>query len=137
MEQSNKGFKMLTKVKKDVEILDLLNLTNNMKELLLGASWWFEMMGFEFVITSIKSDRENIKTISSTHEEGRAVDIRSRELNEKHIKSFIQFCEDNYSHVGAISAKDNVVRPVVYHNNHFHLQVKREKSFMEKMKFWS
>jgi len=125
-----------TKVKKDVEILDLLNLTENMKELLLGASWWFEMHEIEFVITSIKSDRENVKSVSSTHEDGRAVDIRSNHLNEKQIKRFIQFCEDNYSHIGAISAKDNVVRPCVYHDNHFHLQVRREKTLIDKMKFW-
>ena len=127
---------MVTKIKKDVEILDLLNLTENMKELLLGASWWFNMHEFDFVITSIKSDRENVKSKSNTHEDGRAVDIRSRELNEKHIKRFIQFCEDNYSHIGAISSKDLKVRPCVYHDNHFHLQVRHEKSLAEKLKFW-
>lgn len=136
MGQNNREIKMLTKVKKDVEILDLLDATENLKELIRGAKWYFDMQELDFVITSIYSDRENVKTISNTHEDFRAIDIRSKQLNEKQIKSFIQFCEDNYSHIGAISSKDLKVRPCVYHDNHFHLQVRREKTLIDKMKFW-
>ena len=125
-----------TKVKKDVEVLDLLDATENLKELIKGAKWYFDMQELDFVITSIYSDRKNVKSVSTTHEDFRAIDIRSKHLSEKQIKRFIQFCEDNYSHIGAISAKNNVVRPCVYHDNHFHLQVRREKTLIDKMKFW-
>ena len=128
---------MITKLKEKVEPLDLMDATENLKQLIRAAKWWFEMQGLEFTITSIYSDRVDVKSKSTTHEDFRAIDIRSRHLNKKQIESFIQFCEDNFSHIGAISSKDLKVRPCIHHNNHFHLQVRREKSLVEKLRFWA
>ena len=136
MIKMSEGKKRKTKFKRDVEPLDLLQLTENMRIILRVSKRFFDHHQLEFVITSIKSDREGVKTVSTTHEEGRAVDIRSSHLTEDQIKNFLRFCDNQFSHLGAISSKDLKVRACVYHNNHFHLQARRQETLIDKMKFW-
>ena len=76
------------------------------------------------VITSLKSDRTNVQSVSSTHEDGRAFDIRTREWDRATIHKLEYFLNTNYSDLGAISKSNGAPRVAYYHNNHMHIQVR-------------
>ena len=115
--------------KSDVNPRDITWFTYSCGVLFLAAIKYFQDRGWEFVVTSLKTDRSaNLKTVSSTHEDGRAFDIRSRNLTELEIENLIKYFEKHYSNIGAISYSDNKARPVVYHNNHLHFQVRKDGS---------
>jgi hypothetical protein len=75
-------------------------------------------------ITSLISDRDGIKTVSNSHQEGRAFDIRTAGWTEQSIHRFCFIMNRNYRDIAAISASDGVERAAVYHNNHIHMQVR-------------
>lgn len=80
-------------------------------------------------ITSIITDRNGIRTASTTHEEGRAIDISVKGWDAKDIQGLISVMEYHHSNISAISASTLKPRPVVWHDSgygdHLHLQVKR------------
>jgi len=62
---------------------------------------------------------------SSTHQTGRALDVRTRHWNKEQISDVARFLSgyDHTEKVGAISSTDSIRRLGYYHKNHFHIQV--------------
>lgn len=84
-------------------------------------------------ITSLVSDRENVKAVSKTHEQGRAIDISTHGWTEQHCNRFKFIMNRDYKDLGAISYSDLKARAVVYgdskHLDHFHLQVRPNANY--------
>ncbi len=81
-------------------------------------------------ITSLASDRENVRAVSRTHEEGRAIDISSKNWSKDNIKGAIEYMNKIAGHYGAFSYRDQVQRVIIHHEafgqgDHFHIQVMR------------
>lgn len=78
------------------------------------------------VITSLKHDRANIKTVSKTHETGRAIDISVGGWSDSDISECAEYIEIKASGLGAYSLSDGQQRPFIYHDagfgSHIHLQ---------------
>jgi hypothetical protein len=88
--------------------------------------------GHKFIITDLLSDAfedARLGRVSTSHSEGRAVDIRTRDFPREFIKEFEKYFESKYGHMGAISKKTGNPNLVYWHNSghgeHFHVQIKR------------
>lgn len=82
------------------------------------------------VVTSMISDRENVKKSTKTHEEGRAIDVSTKGWREKDIEDIQKIMLLEHHRIAAISYSDLKPKPCVYHNyenqgDHLHLQVRR------------
>ena len=86
------------------------------------------------VITSMKSDRKNVQSVSTTHEDGRAFDIRTRDWNKNTIHKLVYFLNTNYSEWGAISKNSGKSVVALYHNNHIHIQVRPNANLQKYLK---
>jgi hypothetical protein len=79
------------------------------------------------VITRIVDDKIAGVSVSDSHR-GRAIDIRSQSWSPIAIKKIVEYINNKYSHIGAISLSDGKPRAIVHHDAglkmHFHLQVK-------------
>ena len=80
-------------------------------------------------ITSLISDRKDVKSVSRTHEQGRAVDISVKGWTQQHIHRFVFIMNRDYREIAAISASDGIPRAVIYHEyegqgDHLHLRVR-------------
>jgi len=83
------------------------------------------------VVTSgIRTHAQNVsaKSKSRTHEEGRAFDLRTRNIPQNLIFDLTESAEIEFGNIGAISYKTHKSRPVVYgdenHLDHIHFQVR-------------
>lgn len=114
----------ILKFKDDVNSKDLEQLKPATWILLSVVVLYCERWDLPLKITSLISDRENVKAVSTTHETGRAFDISVKGWTEKHIHRFCYFVNLNYTEIAAISSSDGKKRAAVFHNNHIHLQVK-------------
>jgi hypothetical protein len=117
-------------LKEDVVLADLLALNPKVFIVLGHFLTYADKHGLPVTITSIISDRENVESVSTTHEDGRAIDIRSKDWPLHHRQEVIEYMHHIASHYGAISASDNQRRVIVHHDymgqgGHFHLQVSR------------
>jgi len=63
---------------------------------------------------------------STTHQSGRALDIRTKYWSKEQLTGVARFLSgyDHTENVGAISKSDGLKRLAYYHNNHLHIQVK-------------
>jgi hypothetical protein len=89
-----------------------------------------DQKGLDVTITSIKSGRELIHTVSQTHEEGRAIDIRSRDWPEKTKKELVEKLNNEMGHLGAIGLFTGERKVIILeedtgHGEHFHVQVSK------------
>jgi hypothetical protein len=120
--------KWCVEFKDDVKPDDIRFFTPNCAILFLEAIRYFEDNGFPMVVTSIKSDRGGIQTISTTHEDGRAFDVSSKGFSERKIKDVVSHFNSQFKNIGAISYSDLVPRAVLHHDSgygaHFHFQVR-------------
>lgn len=116
----------MIRFKSGVQPLELMNLQPFMQMLLKGAYHWHKQNDLTMVITSIKSDREGVESKSSTHEDYRAVDIRTRHMSDEQIAELVDHLCTKFIDIAAISAKDHIARAAIYHNEHIHLQVRRQ-----------
>ncbi len=78
-------------------------------------------------ITSVFSDRLNVKSKSRTHEDFRAIDISTMGWREKDALDAVTFLNEKHKDIAAISASDLKPRAAIYHNyenqgSHLHLQ---------------
>ena len=113
--------------KEDINLSDLAILTPKMGLLLIAVMQYCEQKNLQCKITSLKSDRKNIKSISSTHESGRAADLSTRNWSKFEIDEFVFHFNTYFRNMGAISYSDGKPRAAVYHDAghgaHIHLQV--------------
>ena len=112
------------KLKSGVKIEDLQELVPEVFFILGTALRWCKDRNLEVVITSIKSDRDNIKTVSDTHN-GRAIDIRTRDWSQETIDELELYLNIHCQKYEA-PLKGGGGRVAYYHNNHLHLQVARK-----------
>ena len=89
--------------------------------------------GYRFVITDLLSDAledARLNRVSTSHREGRAVDIRTRDFSREFVREFENYFEAKYGKFGAISKKTGKRNLIVFHDNghgeHFHVQISRE-----------
>lgn len=117
--------KYFTLKKGSVNSSELQNMNPKLM-LVLGHFLTFcELHGLPCQITNITNKFKQSKT--STHVDGRAIDISVRGWAEMDIVNARQYMESVAGHYGAISARDYKKRVFVYHNvglgDHIHLQV--------------
>jgi hypothetical protein len=120
----------MVNTKEDIVLEDLLALNPKVFIVLGHFMAYAEKHNLPVTITSIISDRVNVESVSSTHEEGRAIDLRSSDWPEYHRQEVVEYMLHIANHYGAISASDNHRRVIVHHDykgqgGHFHLQVSR------------
>jgi len=72
---------------------------------------------------------------STSHQEGRAFDLRTRDWNADQLAQFIGYFNAKYESLGALNSKGEV-KFIVYHNSghgdHFHVQFNRSFSTLAK-----
>lgn len=117
-------------IKDDVVLEDIMLLSPKVLIVLGHLITFADTRGLPVVVTSIISDRENVQSVSRTHEDGRALDVSVKGWTKTDIDDCIAYLNNIASHYGAISYSDNERRVVVYHNyrgqgDHLHLQVSR------------
>lgn len=103
-----------------------------LKLIALDIANYITARGYEFVITDILSEEDEdkkLKRVSKSHQEGRALDVRTRDWPKKLIDQVIKHFNDIYKDDAAISASTGKPTLIVYHNNgngiHFHIQVRK------------
>jgi uncharacterized protein YcbK (DUF882 family) len=69
---------------------------------------------------------KKLKRVSSSHSEGRAVDIRTRDMKKEKIMALMQIFSEKFGHLGYLS-KSGQRRLMVHHDSghgpHFHLAI--------------
>ena len=131
---------MLFEIKKDVELKDLTDMQPALMILFTATIIYCKEYKLPCKITSIKTDRKNVRSKSTTHEEGRAFDLSVTGWTEMHIHRFTYLMNSDYREIGAISASDRNSRSAVYHDydgqgDHIHLQVRRNAHYKKYMKW--
>lgn len=99
-----------------------------------GLVIWGESSGvpilFTSSVTSVFEDSQ-LKRVSSTHRDGRAVDVSTRGWTKKQIDEAIKFLNDGYGHFAA-AGPNGEKRLVVYHDSgtgfHLHIQINKQYS---------
>jgi len=110
--------------KEDININDLNKFQSATWILWTATILFCEVNRLPFKVTSLISDRENVKAKSKTHEQGRAFDLSVKGWTEQDINRFVFLMNRDYSDIAAVSASDLEPRAVVYHDNHLHIQVR-------------
>ena len=113
------------KLKNGVKIEDLQELMPEMFFILGVVTRWFKNEGVDCVITSIKSDRGNIETVSDTHETFRGLDFRTSELDDNQIIRLENHVNKECQEYAAV-LKSGAKRAAFYHANHLHVQCARK-----------
>jgi hypothetical protein len=117
-------------VKGDVILSDLLEL-HWAQWIAVGiARAYCEQRGLPFRITSIKSDRPPGTGVTKTHDEWRALDVRSSGWPEGEIPIFIAFMNKTLKGLAAFSGKTFAPTFVIHHaapggGVHFHFQCRK------------
>lgn len=131
-QKNQKGERMgrVMNPREDVVVTDLLLIKPTLYIVIGHFLSFAEGRGLPAEPTSIISDRENVQAVSTTHEDGRAIDFSATGWDKKDIEDCISHMNNIAGHYGAISYSDNERRVIVYHNyknqgDHFHLQVAR------------
>ena len=113
----------------DIDMRDLLDMQPALFILLTRTLLYCNEFKIPCKITSLISDRKDVKSVSKTHEQGRAVDISVVGWTQLHIQKFVHMMNKDYADIAAISYTDKMPRAAVYHNyknqgSHIHLQVR-------------
>ncbi len=95
-------------------------------------TWVFHVHEINPVITETVTTREEDKFLgrkSSTHNEGRAFDMRTRDWTKAQITQFREYFNKLYGHLGALTTKNEPILIVHHdagHGPHFHVQFNRD-----------
>jgi hypothetical protein len=109
--------------------IDELEMVSPWLLVILGAViLWALPRNLAVVITSIMREINDGISESTTHQEGRAIDLSVKGWSDKDIHALADYLNLTFSAIGAISKKDGISRVCIYHNNgngwHFHIQVR-------------
>ncbi len=120
------------KFKTEKEKLEFPKIKPTLTFILLDMASFFNSNGYDFVITDVLSEVQEdrkLKRVSSSHREGRAVDVRVHGIPEEFLKTFEEKFERIYRNEAAISSKTGEPNLIVRHNvgagDHLHIQVKK------------
>ena len=114
--------------KKGVHELELTEVTPLMLKLFAGFLIVASDNSLPVEITCIKQHIPG--RVSTTHKEGRAIDISVRGWSKFDIETVCDKINEKYESIAAISYSDMIPRACVYHEGtayHIHLQVRRSK----------
>jgi hypothetical protein len=79
---------------------------------------------------STLAEDQALNRVSSSHREGRAFDVSIRTWNPTILRTFLEFFNAKYSHLGAVSKSDGIRRFIVHKPHgtgpHLHVQVGRD-----------
>ncbi len=114
-------------IKHDVNIEDLTEMTPYALILLGATVAYCYNHKLECNITSLKE--EVTGRVSSSHRDGRAFDLSTKQWKLKDIEKLCNYTNGKYKTISAISASDLKPRACVYHKiegsaYHLHLQVR-------------
>ena len=128
LEISTKRNKMFSvQYKNDLDLNDLKDLTPDCHVLMASFIEWCWNKDLPVIITSLKSDRDGIKTISNTHETGRAFDARFRApWTQEDADQCIRYHNRLFKKIAAISYRAGKPVACDLHGDpkHFHFQTK-------------
>ena len=115
--------------KEDIDLEDLKELQPATFVLFTHAVLFCQEHNLALKITSLKSDRKNVQSVSTTHSTGRAIDISVNGWPKTLIHKFVFDTNRMYREIAAISHSDGKPRAAIYHNykgqgEHIHLQVR-------------
>lgn len=118
--------------KDDIVLEDLQDIEPALMVVFLATILYAKENNLVVRVTSVKSDRKNVNSVSNTHETGRAIDVGCRSSdgwNSLHTNRLCFVLNKSYgSDLGAYSLKDNIPRVAVHHDSgngdHVHLQVR-------------
>jgi hypothetical protein len=120
------------KTEKEKKEFDSTRVKENLKFIVLDMASYFNSNGYDFVITDVLSEVQEdkkLKRISSSHREGRAVDVRVHGLPEEFLKTFEEKFERIYRNEAAVSKNTGEPNLIVRHNvgsgDHLHIQIKK------------
>lgn len=113
---------------KDIVLEDMLGLHPNLFILISAFLNFAADHNLPTKITSIKSDRGLVNSVSSSHQTGRAIDFSSSGWSLEKINEIVKIINLENKDIAAISFKSGKPTAIIWHNsgygNHFHLQVK-------------
>lgn len=120
---------MIFDCKSDINLEDLKDISPALLILFTHTALYCQEYNLPFVVTSVKSDREGVREISTTHKDGRALDFSVKGWASNHVYRFVYLTNKYFADIGAISYSDNQPRAAVYHEyegqgEHIHLQVR-------------
>jgi hypothetical protein len=108
--------------KEGVDFNDLKDCHDNLWFATMQISKHLEIKKLPFTITSIRSDRDNVKAKSNTHQTGRAIDIRIRDWTPEQAQEIWLWMSIEFRHIGARVACESV--PALLKKDHIHFQVR-------------
>lgn len=111
-------------LKEDVNPYDFKHLQPAAWILLTAVVLYCHRNNLKLTITSLISDRQNVKAKSRSHDTGRAFDIRRRDWTDEDVSRFVAYFNTHYYDIGALSYTDKKVRVAVAKPDHIHLQVR-------------
>lgn len=115
--------------KDDVDPRDIWKFTELCKILFMEVMTYCENHDILMTITSLQSDRKHLKLgvhrKSSTHEDGRAFDIRTRDMMADEAMDMVIYFNHQFKNIAAISSSTGEPRCAVLKKDHIHFQVRR------------
>jgi len=117
-------------IRPDVKLEDIQVIDPRVLIVLGHLVIFADKRGLPVDVTSLASNRENVKAVSRTHQEGRAIDVSVKGWQKNDIDECVEQIRNVAGHYGAIGFKSGEREVIIYHNymgqgDHFHLQVSR------------
>jgi hypothetical protein len=102
--------------------------------ILADAITWAEQRHLFVRVTSLLREMNDGISVSTTHQEGRALDISVKGWSQQNIEELSKYLNDKYAPKLGTSPVGKAPLVCVYHNNgngwHFHIQVRRGASLL-------
>lgn len=114
----------LLEFKEGVKVEDIKSFTPNCQILFIEWIKYCQKKNLPCKVTSLIQDRKDVVAKSKTHEQGRAWDASVWGWSDNDIQECVVHFKDAYKNIAALSYGDLKPRPVVYHDNHLHFQVR-------------
>ena len=102
-----------------------LYMSPKLGEVMIAMHQWFDRGGYEFTVTSVIRPKDKISR-SSTHQTGRAFDVRMRHIEDRNfISDTVAHFNKKYSNIAAFSRSKNAPTLIIPHGegDNFHLHV--------------
>ena len=125
----------MVKFKNEIDKKLMLHLHPLILMVLFDAQFYLsENYNYNLTVTATLSDREIDKEIgreSATHRTGRAIDLRSRDMNEEMIIDLVSFFNDKYKEIAAVSNRSGIPTLIIVESSHLHLQINKRYALPE------
>lgn len=109
------------------------DLDKKLFAILVEMGWFCASRNLDFVLTETVTTKEHdrkLGRVSNSHNEKRAVDVRTRDWPEQFTKTFVADFEKKYGHLGSKSLSDGKRRFIVDKSKttqpHLHIQLGAE-----------